>query len=37
MLAMDLTSAEEGTGGSFMQMQIIEEQQVCAGNLSFYY
>jgi len=27
MLAMDLTSAEEGTGGSYMQMQIMEEQQ----------
>jgi hypothetical protein len=29
MLAMDLTSAEEGMGGgSYMQMQIMEEQQV---------
>jgi len=27
MLAMDLTSAEEGMGGSYMQMQIMEEQQ----------
>jgi len=27
ILAMDLTSAEEGTGSSYMQMQIMEEQQ----------
>jgi hypothetical protein len=28
MLAMDLTSAEEGMGGSYLQMQMMEEQQV---------
>jgi len=27
MLAMDLTTAEEGMGGSYLQMQIMEEQQ----------